>query len=162
MSNASISRPSSSTAQRSYVSQTFTKTNEDTIDGITGLFHFVSTGPKVFRAILFYDADAVGGHRYAASAGLGLTVSNFITEITSLDNASGLYVINARQTIIGDTGAVGESSSTSGCTIIEGFFNADTAGFFTIGFGQNVATPATSSSILIGSNLIVDNAGTTL
>jgi len=136
----------------SRVSTQFDKTNDSTLANITGLTATVG-GSKVykFKAILFVDANVTAGHQYAISG--TATQNATIYQVNSISNATNLYVINSRQTTLG--GAVGQAGATGVYTEITGLINVATAGTLTVQFAQNVATPATTSSVLVGSNFEV-------
>lgn len=128
----------------------FDKTNT-TLANITGLTSslLASTAYR-FRACLYVDTDAVGGHKYAVvSSG---TVTAIIYQIISVRNSTGLNVITSRQTSSG--GSAGEASGTQYFTTIEGLITTNAAGTLGVQFAQNAA--GGTSSVLVGSTLTVE------
>lgn len=135
------------------VTSQFDKTNDAALANITGLSVSLVAGKSYhFRVILFIDADVTGGHKYAVSG--GCTATTIIYQVNSVSNTTNLNVINSRQVAL--DGAIGQAGLTSGFTIIEGLITVANAGTLTIQFAQNAATPATTSSVLVGSNLVVE------
>lgn len=128
----------------------FDKTSNTTLADITGLSVPLGAGITYgFRAILDYDADATGGHKYAIAGTATATAIRYM--IKSLDIATGAYVIASRHTSLGS--ADSEAGSTSGQSIIEGYITVNAAGTLTVQFAQD--TGNNTSSILAGSNLEV-------
>lgn len=117
-----------------------------TLANVTDLSHNVESGRTYrFRAVLFYDADATGGHKYAISG--TATATAIIYNIDSIDNSGGAFVINSRETALG--GDASEASATAGKTIIEGSIVVNAGGTLTVQFAQSTANG--TSSILVGS-----------
>jgi len=104
-----------------------------------------------FRAVIYFTADAVGGHKYAIAGTAGVAAVTY--QVTTVCNATGLNVITSRQTALGGAG-VGQAGCVAGCTTIEGTITTNAAGTLTAQFAQN-ATGGTSSA-LRGSTLQVD------
>lgn len=128
------------------VSTQFDKTDA-TLAAITGLSHNVEAGKSyAFKAFLFYDADAIGGHKYSIAGTATATAIRY--HIRSLSDATSAYVITARQTALAGAGS-GQAGSTAGLTIIEGTITVNAAGTLTPMFAQNAANG--TSSILVGS-----------
>lgn len=133
----------------------FDKTNSSALGDVTNLSVALLTGHTYkFQAVLFVDANATGGHKYAIQ--YSSTVSAIIYQINSVNNTTKLNVINARETAL--AGAAGEASgTTTAYTVIEGTLVATGSGNLTVQFAQNTATPATTSSVLVGSSLTVED-----
>lgn len=130
----------------SRVSAQFDKSSNTTLGNITGLTATVVAGRSYrFSAMLFYDANATGGHKYAI--GGTATATSIIYEIVSVANATNLNVITSRQTAL--AGAAGQAGSTAGVTTIDGLITVNAGGTVTVQFAQNAATG--TSSILVGS-----------
>ncbi len=139
--------------ERDRVSTQFDKTNNDTLGDVTGLSVALgATKNYLFRAVLHVTADAVGGHKYAIA--YSSTVTAIVYQINSISNATNLNVINSRQTASG--GAAGQAGAATPFTTIEGLITTNGAGNLTVQFAQNVATPATTSSVLVGSTFTVE------
>jgi len=126
-------------------------TTSTTLADVTGLNALkVEAGRSYrFRAVLFCDADAVGGQKYAIAG--TATATAIIYQITTISNASNLNVITSRQTALG--GSAGQAGSTGNYTIIEGEITVNAAGTLTVQFAQNAA--GGTSSILVGSTFTV-------
>lgn len=140
-------------SERSRVTVQFDKTDV-TLANITGLSINVLAGRTYkFRAVLFVDADAAGGHKYAIAG--TATATAIIYQINSLDNTALAHKIASRQTALG--GNAGENSGTVYKTEIEGLITVNAAGTLTVQFAQNVATG--TSSVLVGSYFTVEDMG---
>jgi hypothetical protein len=132
----------------------FDKTANTTLADITGLTASLITGRTYrFRAVLFVNTDAVGGHKYAIS--LTSAPTSIIYQINSIDNTALAFKITSRQTSSG--GAAGEASGTVYETIIEGSVVVNATATISVQFAQNAANG--TSSVLIGSTLIVEDMG---
>ena len=103
-----------------------------------------------FKAFLFVDADAVGGHKYAI--GGTATAGSVLYQINSINNGTNLFVINSRENALG--GSAGEASATVVFTEIHGMIVTTGAGTLTVQFAQNVANG--TSSVLVNSYFIVE------
>ena len=122
-------------------------TTSTTLANVTGLSLDVEAGRTYsFRAVLHYDADGVGGHKYAINGTATATAIKY--QINSIRNSTNAYVINSRQTALG--GNAGEAGATAGMTTIEGVITVNAAGTLTVQFAQNAA--GGTSSILTGSS----------
>lgn len=140
--------------QRENVTSQFDKTNDAALANVTGLsITLEASKTYIFRALLFVDADAVGGHKYAVSG--TATASAIKYQLNSISNAANIFVINSRQTALGGAG-VGQAGATGVFTEIWGLITTSGAGTLTIQFAQNAATPATTSSVLVGSYMAVE------
>lgn len=136
---------------QSRVSSIFTKTTSTVLADVTGLTATLVAGKTYrFRAHLFVDADATGGHKYAI--GGTATATAIIYEIRSVRNSTLANTITSRQTAIG--GSAGEASGTAYLTIIEGLITVNAAGTLTVQFAQNASN--LSSSVLVGSTFEVN------
>lgn len=130
----------------------FDKTNDAALENITGLSISITTGKTyIFRSVLFVDANVTGGHQYAMSG--TATGSAVKYQINSISNTTNLNVLNSRQTALG--GAAGQAGATSIITEIFGTIVCNGTGTLTVQFAQNVATAATTSSVLTQSSLQV-------
>jgi len=103
-----------------------------------------------FRAVLFVDTDATGGHKYAISG--TAVASSVLFQINSLDNGSNTFVVNVRGTALNDSGG-NSGGETEVFTEIIGFITVSTAGTLTIQFAQDAVSG--TSSVLAGSYLVV-------
>ncbi len=138
-------------ARHRRVSSQFDKTNV-TLSDIPDLSIDLLAGRSYhFKAVLFVDTDAIGGHKYAVAGTCTATV--IIAEILALRNSTLAYTIATRVTALGS--AAGEASGTAYLTIIEGTITVNAAGTLTIQFAQNAANG--TSSVLVGSTLSVED-----
>jgi hypothetical protein len=134
------------------VSTQFDKTNDDTIADVTGLtVALLTTRSYGFRAVIFADNHVTGGGQYAIkySGTLGAIIYN----INCLSNASGLFIVTSRKTA--SAGAAGQAGATGVYCDISGLLTTTGAGNLTVQFAQQTATPATVSSVLVGSHMQV-------
>lgn len=107
-----------------------------TLAAVTGLTATLEASKTyTFRAVLFFDADAVGGHKYAM--GGTATATSIIYHTTSLCDASGLNVISERETALGSTAS--QAGCVAGKTIIEGTITTSAAGTILPQFAQLAA-----------------------
>jgi hypothetical protein len=138
-------------AGRLRVSSQFDKTNT-TLATVTDLTsqNLKAATAYSFEATLYFDADTVGGHKYAITA--SGTVTSIIYDIQTMCNASSTYVITTRHTAI--NGTSGQASCTAGTTTIKGMIVRNNAGTISVQFAQNAASG--TSSILVGSILRVE------
>lgn len=135
------------------VTTQFDKTNDSALGNVNQLTVTVAAGGVyTFRAHLFVDASAVGGHKYAI--GGTCTATAIIYQIDSLNNTTNANIINSRQTAL--AGSAGIVSGTADETVIEGYIQVNAGGTLTVQFAQNTATPATTSSVLVGSSFVVN------
>ena len=147
-----------STIQIASATSQFDKTNSSTLANVTGLTATLVAGSTYkFRAVLFVDADMVGGHKYAMAG--TCAASAIVYQINAISNTANTIVISSRQTAL--AGAAGQAGATAGFTEIIGTITvaAGSGGTLTVQFAQNVATPATTSSVLVGSTLTVEKIG---
>jgi len=139
------------TAGQSRATAIFTKTADTTLANVTGLTATVkAAGVYNFRAILFVDADVVGGQKY--TIGGTATATSVVFNINTISNTTNALVITSRQTAINGAGA-GQAGSTSNYTEITGTIVVATAGTITVQFAQNAASGA--SSVLVNSTFVV-------
>ncbi len=126
----------------------YDKTTNTTLGNITNLSVDVVAG-RVYRLsiILYYDADTVGGYKFAISG--TCTATFFRANINVLQNASATYVLTSRVTSLGSS--AGGAGSTAGVAYIDGFIQVNAGGTLTAQFAQNASNG--TSSILIGSSL---------
>lgn len=138
---------------RTRVSTQFDKTNT-TLNDVTGLTTTLRNGWSYgFEAILFVDADATGGGKYAIVS--GGTVTSIKYYIEAVEDSSGNVVISSRQTSSG--GSAGQAGATAlrvrivGTIECGGSFGSGQS--FSVQFAQNAANG--TSSVLTNSSLIV-------
>lgn len=103
-----------------------------------------------FRAVLFYDANATGGHKYTMAG--TATATSIIYHVESGCDASNLDVITTRLTALAGAGA-GQAGCVAGKTVIEGTITVATAGTLVPQFAQNAANG--TSTIKAGSTISV-------
>lgn len=119
----------------------------------SGLTQILVAGKTyAFKATLFVDASALGGSKYTIATINTLTATNIIYNVNLLDNTTNAYTITSRQTTLG--GTAGQAGTTAGLCIIEGTITVGVAGTLAVGFAQNTADG--TSSVLVGSNLIIE------
>lgn len=111
-----------------------------------------TAGTYHYRAVLFVDANDVGGHKYELSG--TAPVSSILFHADSMDDDAGTYVIHQRRTSSAGAGWGSNAGETSIYTTIEGKVTTTDAGTFLIQFAQN-AGPDGTSTIKAGSFLIV-------
>lgn len=137
-------------AGQSRVSTQFDATTNTTLANVTGLTVNVSAGKTYqFQAVLYVDAAAVGGSKYAIAG--TATATAIIYEILLVDNTSNSNTITSRQTAL--AGASGQAGTTAGFCRITGLITVNAAGTLTVQFAQNVSNG--TSSVLVGSNFVV-------
>jgi hypothetical protein len=128
----------------------FNKTTDTALANITGLSVNVEAGRTYsFEALLFVDADATGGSKYAIAG--TATATAIIYEVALIDNATNAFTITSRQTALG--GAAGQAGTTAGLCRISGTITVNAAGTLTVQFAQNASNG--TSSVLVGSSFIV-------
>lgn len=134
------------------VTTQFDKTNT-TLAGVTGLTATVKAGGKyTFHAVLFVDADAVGGQKYAI--GGTATATSIVYNINALCNTTNGYVITSRQTAL--AGSSGQAGCTSNYVEINGTIVVNAAGTLTVQFAENSASG--TSSVLVNSTFDVQGS----
>lgn len=122
-----------------------------TLAAVTGLTSTLESGKNyTFRAVLYFDADATGGHKYAMAG--TATASSVIYHVTSTCDASGLSVITARATALAT--ASSQAGCTAGKTVIEGTLTTSAAGTILPQFAQSAATG--TSAVKAGSTFHVE------
>lgn len=138
-------------AGQARVSTQFDKTNT-TLANITGLTVNVKSGKSYyFKSVLFVDANATGGSKFAIAG--TATATAIIYEITLTDDTTKANTITSRQTTLG--GSAGQAGTTAGLCVIQGLITVNAAGTLTVQFAQNAASG--TSSVLVGSNFEVQS-----
>lgn len=128
----------------------FDKTTNTTLANVTGLTKTLLAGNTYeFEAVLFVDADATGGSKYAMAG--TATATSIKYEIMLLDNATSAYTITSRQTAL--AGSAGQAGTTAGLCIIKGLIVVNAGGTLTVQFAQNASNG--TSSVLTNSYLKV-------
>lgn len=123
-----------------------------TLANVTNLTASMTTGHTYkFDVVLFVDADAVGGSKFSM-AGNG-SASSIIFETIMVDNTSNANTITARKTAMGDSGAAGQSGTTSGFVKISGLIICNGTGTLRPAFAQNAANG--TSTVVAGSYMFV-------
>lgn len=136
-------------AGRTFTSAQFDKTNT-TLADVTGLTTTVLAGKTYgFEALLFVDADVVGGSKYAIAGTATATAIKY--EIVFISDAANSMVITSRQTALG--GSAGQAGTVAGICRISGSITVNAAGTLTVQFSQNAANG--TSSVLTMSNFRV-------
>jgi len=132
-----------------FVSSQFDKVNA-TLADVTGLSASV-TASKTYRfeALLFVDADATGGGKYAIAGSATATAIKY--NIDAINNSTNAFVINSRQTAL--AGSAGQAGATSLEVVIRGTITVNAAGTLTVQFAQNTANG--TSSVLTMSRFVV-------
>jgi hypothetical protein len=134
------------------VASQFDKTTDVALGTVTGLSATVLASRKYrFRAVLFVDADVVGGSKFAI--GGTATATAVIYEIKLLDDSTNAYTITARQTALG--GSTGQASTTAGLCEIIGTITVNAGGTLVVQFAQNASNG--TSSVLVGSTFSVQD-----
>lgn len=134
------------------VTTQFDKTNDAVLASITGLTATLVAATKYgFRVILHVTADIVGGWKTAM--GGSATATTFISQTQAISDTSNSLTVSARDTTFGNSQSA--AADTSYYVTIEGYILVANAGTFVVQFAQKTATPATTSSILVGSTLRV-------
>ena len=128
------------------VASQFDKTTNTTLANITGLTKtLLATNTYEFEAVLFVDADATGGSKYAIAG--TATATTILFEILLLDNTTNAYTITSRETAM--AGEAGQAGTTAGLCIIKGLIKVNAGGTLTVQFAQNASNG--TSSVLVGS-----------
>lgn len=139
------------TSETLNVTTQFDKTNT-TLADVTELSIGVQASRTYqFSAVLFVDADASGGYKFAI--GGTATATAIIYNINALNNGSSAYTLTSRQTSVG--GSAGAATGTSLYVEISGTITVNAAGTLTVQFAQNSASG--TSSVLVGSTFTVNN-----
>lgn len=138
------------------VTTQFDKTTNTTLADVTGLSANLlglnsSKAGKIyaFEALLYVDADVVGGSKFAI--GGTATATSIKYQIMFLDNSTNTYTINSRQTVL--AGSAGQAGTTAGLCIIKGIIVTNATGTLTVQFAQNASNA--TSSILVNSTFRV-------
>lgn len=128
-------------AGRSFVSAQFDKTNT-TLADITGLTSPTLAAGKTyaFEAVLFVDADVVGGSKYAIAGTATATAIKY--EVVFISDSANSMVITSRQTALG--GSAGQAGTAAGICRISGTITVNAAGTLTVQFAQNAANGTSS------------------
>ena len=125
----------------------FNKTADTALANVTGLaLTLAASATYIFKAYLFVDADATGGHKYALDG--TVTANSIKYQVNSVSNATNLYIINSRLTAL--AGTTGQAGATGVYTEIVGAIASSTAGTINVQFAQQVVSG--TSSILTQSS----------
>src|SRR3954470_10855728 len=110
------------------VSSQFDKTTNTTLATVTELTYNVLAGKTyIFEAVLWVDADATGGSKYAIGGTATATAIKY--DILLLDESTDAYTIVSRQTAL--AGSAGQAGTTAGLCLIKGFITVNAAGTLT-------------------------------
>jgi hypothetical protein len=135
------------------VSTQFDKT-DTTLANVTNLSHNVEAGKAyAFEALLFVDADATGGSKYAIAG--TATATSITYEIELLDDSTNVFTVADRQTALG--GSSGQAGTTAGRCIVRGTIVVNLAGTLTVQFAQNAASG--TSSVRVNSTFKIRQIG---
>lgn len=127
-------------AGRTFVSSQFDKTDV-TLANITGLSAPVTAGKTyAFEALLFVDADVIGGSKYAIAGTATATAIKY--EVVFISDSANSMVITSRQTALG--GSAGQAGTTAGICRMSGTITVNAAGTLTVQFAQNAANGTSS------------------
>jgi hypothetical protein len=125
------------------VTADFAKTADTALANVTGLaIALAGTSTYMLEAILFVDADVIGGHKYTLDGTVTATAIKY--QVNSISNASNLNVINTRLTAL--AGTTGQAGATGVYTEIMGAILTNAAGTINVKFAQQAA--AGTSSVL--------------
>jgi hypothetical protein len=139
------------TGSRKRVATQFDKTDA-TLADVADLSVTVTAGRSYsFRAVLYVNTDAVGGHKYAIAG--TATATAIVYQINSINNGSNAFRINSRQTALG--GSAGEAVGTAYYTELIGLITVNAGGTLLPQFAQNAANG--TSSVLVGSHFILED-----
>ncbi len=123
------------------VTAQFNKTADTALASVTGLaLTLAGTTTYILEAVLFVDADAVGGHKYTLDG--TVTAASIKYQVNSISNASNLNIINTRLTAL--AGTTGQAGATGAYTEIMGTILTNAAGTINVQFGQQVASGTSS------------------
>ena len=126
---------------RTAVTAQFNKTADTALATVPGLsIALAASSSYLLEAILFVDADAVGGHKYALDG--AVTANSIKYQVNSISNASNLYVINTRLTAL--AGTTGQAGATGVYTEIVGVIASSAAGSINVQFAQQAASGTSS------------------
>lgn len=126
----------------------FDSTNSSTLATATGLQFRVPAGKTVeFEALLHVTADAVGGWKTAIGGTCSATT--FISQTEAVSDTSNALAVSGRDTTKGNS----QSAAIDATYFIwiSGVIVVNATGTLLVQFSQKTATPATTSSILVGS-----------
>jgi hypothetical protein len=141
-------------SSRFRVSSAFSKAANTTLATVTGLSATVLAGRTYnFKAVLFVDADATGGSKYAING--TATATAIIYHVRLIDDGTSAFTISSRETAL--AGSAEEAGTTVGLAIIEGTITVNAAGTLTVEFAQSVANG--TSTVLVGSTFVVTDLG---
>lgn len=137
------------TSGQKRVTANFDKTNT-TLANVTGLSATLTAGKAYyFRAVLFVDAHATGGCKFAI--GGTCTATSIIYHIKAINDGTSALAITSRQTSLG--GNAGQAGATALLVTIEGQIVVNAGGTLTVQFAQNAASG--TSTVLAGSHFEV-------
>jgi len=135
------------------VSTQFNKTSDATLANVTGLSVSVEASKTYyFEATLFTASDVAGGVKFAI--GGSATATSIIYEANITNAGATVTPGTARATALATT--VGDATAVTAAKVkITGTITVANAGTLTVQFAQN-ASNGTASSVLVGSNFIVN------
>lgn len=135
------------------VSSQFNKTSDVTLANVTGLSVSVEAAKTYyFEATLFTASDVAGGVKFAI--GGTATATSIIYEANITNGGASVTPGTARATALATT--VGDATAVTAAKVkITGTITVANAGTLTVQFAQN-ASNGTASSVLVGSNFIVN------
>jgi len=137
------------------VASIFSKTNDSTLANVTGLTANLAAGNSYnFRATLHLNADTVGGFKVGIAG--TATASSITYQVLAHAITTGTQAL-ANGRINALASSVSLAGNDSYFVQIEGVIICNAAGTLTVQFAQSVATPATTSSVLVHSTFIVEN-----
>ena len=142
-----------SLVQKTRVSTQFDVTNSATLVDVTGLTANVAAGATYkFKLIVYGACDIVAGLQIAFAG--TATATAIIYQGVFGEAAS--PVLNTNRATALATGCPVGSGSTAPYSIFTGTITVNAAGTLTVQMAEEVATPATTASILVGSNFVVE------
>lgn len=134
------------------VATQFDKTNDSTLANVAGLsVSVVASGVYDFEAVLHLTADAIGGWKTAI--GGTCTATAFIQQTEAISDTSNALAVSGRDTTKGNLQSAALDATY--VVLIWGAITVNGAGTLTVQFAQKTATPATTSSVLVGSTFKV-------
>ncbi len=123
-----------------------------TLGTVTSLSVVVKAGRSYrFHAVLYVDADVVGGQKYAIAG--TATATGIIYNVLTVNDATNAIVISSRQTALG--GAIGQAGAATNFTTIDGTITVNAGGTLLVQFAQNVASG--TSTVKAGSVFVVED-----
>ena len=123
------------------VTAQFNKTADTALANVTGLaLELAASATYQLKAVLFVDADATGGHKYALDG--TVTANSIKYQVNSIANATNLFVINTRLTAL--AGTTGQAGATGVYTEIIGLIASSAAGTINVRFAQQAASGTSS------------------